>query len=183
MYNRCSTFRGTSSFPTAHNHDPEDDRTIQRHQVRGAVKRKAEKSVHERPLKMACNRRIQCYDSLDFNDAKILRQSIYRARKKNLAPEISKATLKMKTPVATKRKADRDIEKIDWNLLTWSDFQTQLTIRESTSPLTTSPPCTVTLACQLASPDRLHHARLLVDRPGNRYMARGTGSTQRKKTR
>ncbi|GFR97042.1 UDP-N-acetylglucosamine--N-acetylmuramyl-(Pentapeptide) pyrophosphoryl-undecaprenol N-acetylglucosamine transferase [Elysia marginata] len=29
----------------------------------------------------------------------------------NLAHEISKATLKMKTPVATKRKADRDIEK------------------------------------------------------------------------
>ncbi|GFR97040.1 hypothetical protein ElyMa_006314100 [Elysia marginata] len=42
------------SFPTAHNHELEDDRTIQRHQVRDAVKREAEESVHERPLKMAC---------------------------------------------------------------------------------------------------------------------------------
>ncbi|KAK3762502.1 hypothetical protein RRG08_009890 [Elysia crispata] len=56
-------------------------KTIQRHQVRGAVKRKAEESVHERPLKMACTE-VQCYDSLEFNDAKMLRQSIYRARKK-----------------------------------------------------------------------------------------------------
>ena len=45
------------------------------------MKRKAEESVHERPLKMACTE-VQCYDSLDFNDAKMLRQSIYRARKK-----------------------------------------------------------------------------------------------------
>ena len=81
---RCTTEVQLSevlSFPTAHNHEQEDDRTIQRHQVRGAVKRKAEESVHERPLKMACTE-VQCYDSLDFNDAKMLRQSIYRARKK-----------------------------------------------------------------------------------------------------
>ena len=84
---RCTTDVQLSevlSFPTAHNHEPEDDRTIQRHQVQGAVKRKAEESVHERPLKMACTE-VQCYDSLDFNDAKMLRQSIYRAKKKEMS--------------------------------------------------------------------------------------------------
>lgn len=81
---RCTTdlqITEVMKQPTEHNHPPESEKTVQRHQIRGELKRKATEHLEERPLKMACTEAIK-FESLDFNDAKMLRQSIYRERQK-----------------------------------------------------------------------------------------------------
>lgn len=64
-----------------HNHEKEEERKIQRHNIRQACKRKAEDSITERPHKLIVHEVGKTENaSLVPEDVGLIRQAVYRVR-------------------------------------------------------------------------------------------------------
>ena len=85
---RCQTDLDISTVlkqTNEHNHEPESEAFIARHEARQACKRKATELMNEKPSKIACAEALSSHH-LDYNAVKQFREAVYKARLKIRPP-------------------------------------------------------------------------------------------------